>query len=124
MSYENGRDGRLVITDNLYTNNPVNNDFIKELRSFWSFKNIGVKGMSGDNESIRRQMVLWRETYTATDEDILRAAKDYVEDTRRQGKLAYLRKLQNFIYTTEDSLLASWIDDLEQPVDNWRNKAS
>lgn len=98
--------------------------FISTLRATFSKANTGMAGYNSDKLSIQTIIDEWRKRYVGTNDEIISAAKAYILDHKNHGKLQYMRRLDNFILTEKDSLLATWIEEVkatDQVVD-WRTK--
>lgn len=122
-SYTEG--GAFRVTQPLFEVESVGNEFIKKLRDMFSVKNIGISGKAGTNKEVETVFGEWRKQFPLyTESQILTATKNYISHWLKRGEPQFIRKISNFILTTDESYLSTWIEDDTLVVDNWRNKVT
>jgi len=94
-------------------------DFIKEFRLLWKGKK---PGSMGSEKAVRDKMYRWmQENPSYSKEDILKAAKLYLDDLNNN---VYLQQADYFIYKKdvngESSRLSAFIDEIDsKPISDW-----
>lgn len=102
-------DTRLKLNFPLYAESKEESFDIEELRQLWSHKNIGLAGKMGDPYYIKNlvERLMLERSYSF--EQILEAAKKYIQECMSSGRL--IRDLQNFLFDGESYFIIGYIDD-------------